>query len=159
MTIMAFMFRPLRWDDALAVARWHYPAPYELYDLGRIPLLVGVSLHWLLAPLSRLGFFAVRSGDDPLVGVFSFHRQGQTVELGLALRPDLTGRRIGLEFVEAGMEFARRTFAPATFRLDVATFNQRAIRVYERAGFVPGPRFIRYTRLGPYEFMEMTRVS
>jgi RimJ/RimL family protein N-acetyltransferase len=77
----------------------------------------------------------------------------------LALRPDLTGRRIGLGFVEAGMDFARRTFAPATFRLDVATFNQRAIRVYERAGFTPGPRFIRYTRLGPYEFMEMTRAS
>ena len=55
--------------------------------------------------------------------------------------------------------FARETFAPAAFRLDVATFNQRAIRVYERAGFVPGRRFMRYTRLGQHEFMEMTRVA
>ena len=156
---MPFMFRPLRWDDALAVGRWRYPAPYELYDLGSIALLVGVSLDRLLAPLGRMGFYAVCSGEDPLVGVFSFRRLGRTVELGLALRPDLTGRKIGLGFVEAGMDFARRTFAPAAFRLDVATFNRRAIRVYERAGFVPGPRFIRPTRLGPYEFMEMTRAS
>jgi len=156
---MAFTFRPLRWDDALAVGRWRYPAPYELYDLGRLPLLVSVALHRLLAPLGGMGFYAVRSVDDPLVGVFSFQKHGQTVELGLALRPDLTGRRIGLGFVEAGMDFARRTFAPTAFRLDVATFNQRAIRVYERAGFMPGPRFIRYTHLGPYEFMEMTRAS
>jgi ribosomal-protein-alanine N-acetyltransferase len=156
---MVFIFRPLRWNDALAVGRWHYPAPYELYDLGPIPLLASVPLHRLLAPLGRMGFYAVSSEDDPLVGVFSFRKLGRAVELGLALRPDLTGRKIGLGFVEAGMEFARSTFAPAAFRLDVATFNQRAIRVYERAGFVPGQRFIRSTRLGPYEFMEMTRAS
>jgi ribosomal-protein-alanine N-acetyltransferase len=156
---MVFMFRPLRWNDALVVGRWQYPAPYELYDLGPIPLLVSVPLHWLLAPLGRMGFYAVDSEDDQLVGVFSFRKLGRTVELGLALRPDLTGRKIGQGYVEAGMDFARGTFAPAAFRLDVATFNQRAIRVYERAGFVAGPRFIRSTRLGPYEFMEMTRAS
>lgn len=155
---MAFLFRPLGWGDALEVARWRYPAPYQLYDLGRAPLLISVALHRLLAPFGQVGFYAVGSGGDPLVGVFSLQQQGRrTVELGLALRPDLTGRRIGLGFVEAGMEFARATFAPAWFRLDVAVFNQRAIRVYERAGFVRGPRFMRYTRLGPQEFMEMTR--
>jgi ribosomal-protein-alanine N-acetyltransferase len=143
----------------MAVGRWHYPPPYELYDLGRIPLLVSVLLHRVCAPLGRMGFYAVDSEDERLVGVFSFRKLGRTVELGLALRPDLTGRRIGLGFVGAGMDFARSTFAPAAFRLDVATFNQRAIRVYERAGFVRGPHFVRSTRLGPYEFMEMTRAS
>lgn len=154
---MAFVFRPLGWSDALAVAGWRYPPPYELYDLGRGPLLVSVSLHRLLAPLRLLGFYAVQREDDPLAGVFSFRKLGPAIELGLALRPDLTGRSIGLTFVESGMEFARGRFAPATFRLDVAMFNQRAIRVYERAGFVPGRRFVRYTRFGPQEFMEMTR--
>lgn len=154
---MDYEFRPLRWGDALAVARWRYPQPYDLYDLGRVPLLVSVSAHWLLAPLGRLGFYAVQSAGDPLVGVFSFNKVGRTVELGVALRPDLTGRHLGLEFVEAGMQFARATFAPAAFRLDVALFNQRAIRVYRRAGFVPEARFVRDTRLGPYECMEMCR--
>jgi ribosomal-protein-alanine N-acetyltransferase len=156
---MDFEFRPLGWEDALAISRWRYPAPYELYDLGRFPLLVSVLLHRLLAPLGWISFYAVQVGDDPLGGVFSFNRSGRTVELGLGLRPDLTGRSIGLGFVEAGMDFARRSFAPAAFRLDVATFNQRAINVYQRAGFRPGSRFIRYTHLGPYEFMEMTRAA
>jgi len=157
--VMSFVFRPLSWGDALDVARWRYPPPYQMYDLSRAPLLISVALHRLLAPIGRMGFYAVSSAGDPLVGVFSFHKLGRTVELGLALRPDLTGRRIGLGFVEAGMEFARANFAPAQFRLDVALFNQRAIRVYERAGFVRGPRFVRYTRVGPQEFMEMTRLA
>lgn len=154
---MDFVFRPLGWHDTQTVAAWRYPAPYELYDLSRSSLLVGVGLHRLLAPLRAVGFYAVQWRDIPLAGVFSFRRQGTTVELGLGLRPDLTGRGIGLAFVQAGMAFARGEFAPVAFRLDVATFNQRAIRVYERAGFVPGRRFVRYTRLGPHEFMEMTR--
>lgn len=154
---MGFAFRPLRWSEALAVADWRYPPPYELYDLGRASLLMSVSLHQVLAPLRLLGFYAVQHEQDRLAGVFSFRRLGPAVELGLALRPDLTGRKLGLEFVEAGMEFARGRFAPVAFRLDVAIFNLRAIRVYQRAGFVPGRRFVRYTRFGPHEFMEMTR--
>lgn len=154
---MPFYFQPLSWNEALAVARWHYPPPYQLYDLARGPLLSSVVLHRAMAPLRWLGFYAVRSADDPLVGVFSFRRLGPALEIGVALRPDLTGAGQGLAFVQAGLAFGRSTYAPASFRLDVASFNQRAIRVYQRAGFVAGQRFTRYTRLGRYEFMEMSR--
>jgi ribosomal-protein-alanine N-acetyltransferase len=37
--------------------------------------------------------------------------------------------------VHAGLRFARETYSPPAFRLTVAAFNHRAIRVYERAGF------------------------
>jgi hypothetical protein len=59
----------------------------------------------------------------------------------LGMRPDLTGRGLGEEFVHAGLRFARETYSPPAFRLTVATFNQRAIRVYERAGFEIVERF------------------
>lgn len=154
---MTYDFRPLGWGEALRVARWRYPPPYELYDLARGPLLASVALHRVLAPLGRLGFFSAHAPAQSLVGLFSFRVSARTVELGLALRPDLTGQRLGLEFVQAGMDFARDTYAPRRFRLDVAIFNRRAIQVYTRAGFVPGRRFTRYTRLGLQEFMEMTR--
>ena len=51
------------------------------------------------------------------------------------MRPDLTGRGLGEEFVHAGLRFAREVYSPPAFRLTVAAFNRRAIRVYERAGF------------------------
>jgi ribosomal-protein-alanine N-acetyltransferase len=46
------------------------------------------------------------------VGFLQFERKGQTVEVGLGLRPDLTGRKLGLGYMLAGLEFARRHFSP-----------------------------------------------
>ena len=155
---MSFVFRPLRWRDARVVASWHYAEPYTFYDLGLAPLLAHVVLHRLFA-LGALGYYGVWNEQEALVGVFSYYREGRTVEIGLALRPDLTGRRLGLEFLRAGLAFGRQLFAPTVFRLDVATFNQRAIRVYERAGFASGKRFVKQTHKGPIEFMEMTRLA
>ncbi len=80
-------------------------------------------------------YFSVDDRHQQLVGFFQFKPQGDIVEVGLGLRPDLTGQGMGLAFVQTGLAFAQMRFAPQQFRLAVATFNLRAMRVYARAGF------------------------
>jgi ribosomal-protein-alanine N-acetyltransferase len=69
----------------------------------------------------------------------------------------LTGSGRGLSFLLAGLEFAREQYAPTQFRLMVAAFNQRAIRVYERAGFRRGESYTHRTNGGEYAFLRMER--
>jgi ribosomal-protein-alanine N-acetyltransferase len=59
--------------------------------------------------------------------------------------------------VEQGLDFARGRYAPQRFRLDVAEFNERAAKVYERAGFVRTRSFPEETNGGTYPFLEMER--
>ena len=140
-------------EEARQIAAWRYEPPYSFYDAdadaGDLAMLLGRE--------SREGrYFSAFSGDA-LVGFFEFKCDGDDVVIGLGLRPDLTGRGLGLPFLEAGMAFARERFRPSRFRLSVATFNERAIRVYERAGFLPLRTYDHETAGALHPFLEMTR--
>jgi RimJ/RimL family protein N-acetyltransferase len=104
-------------------ARWRYPPPYDFYnDDGR-------------RPLNPERFYAVLTDDGTIAGFYFFGERGDALFYGLGLRPDLTGRGLGVAFVNAGLDFAREQLGARRFVLDVAEFNARAIHVYEQAGF------------------------
>ena len=48
------------------------------------------------------------------------------LDYALGLRPDLTGRGLGLEFFRAGLAFARERYQPQRVYLHVAEFNEWA---------------------------------
>ena len=118
-------------EHAQAIAGWRYEFPYEWYDTasdpGRIELFAN--------PARRDGLRAVVDDDGELIGFFNFVPEGDEVRVGLGIRPDLTGRGLGAQFIEAGLGYARKEWSPKKFRLWVAWWNERALRAYRRAGF------------------------
>jgi ribosomal-protein-alanine N-acetyltransferase len=151
----AFRFRPLTQADAEAIAVWHYPEPFSFYDWAEDP----GDLAELLDPALRGdAYFAVEDDASELIGFFSFKRRDPTtVEIGLGLHPERTGKGLGAAFLEAGLDHGRARFEPAQFVLAVATFNRRAITVYERAGFAAVRVYMHSTNGGDWEFVEMRR--
>jgi RimJ/RimL family protein N-acetyltransferase len=131
---LRFILEPITPRDAQAISRWRYDGH---------PTSVDSLLD------TRLLYHAVHDERGDLVGYFCFGEDARvtagrrlgvygretSLDVGLGMRPDLTGRGLGEEFVQAGLRFARENYSPPGFRLTVATFNRRAIRVYERAGF------------------------
>jgi [ribosomal protein S18]-alanine N-acetyltransferase len=159
----AYLFVPMDDEQARAVVSWRYEPPYDFYDMAKDP----EGLEDLLgSPERREGYYAALSKNE-LVGFFSYGAGGRLpsfdypddgyLDVGLGLRPDLTGKGLGLGFVHAGLEFGQRRFDPAGFRLFVATFNERAISVYERAGFRRGQIHVHHTSGADYPFLLMTR--
>jgi [ribosomal protein S18]-alanine N-acetyltransferase len=141
-------------EDAREISCWHYEPPFDFYDATSDQ----DDLEELLDPERREGtYFSAFGEDGSLVGFFQFENEGKTVDLGLGLRPDLNGQRLGVEYLLAGLEFARKRFTPDRFTLSVATFNERAIRVYEHAGFRRGAVFTHHTNGGEYLFLAMER--
>jgi RimJ/RimL family protein N-acetyltransferase len=59
------------------------------------------------------------------------------------------------------LDYARREWSPHTFRLYVASWNERAVRLYERLGFREvGERHVRtFEKFGEHEFMCMERAA
>jgi ribosomal-protein-alanine N-acetyltransferase len=160
---LRFTLTPITRADAQAISRWRYDGPYAVYNGNP------ASVASLLQP--RYFYHSVHDEHGELVGYFCFgedarvsagRRSGlydreDALDVGLGMRPDLTGRGLGEQFVRAGLEFADETYSPPAFRLTVATFNRRAIRVYERAGFEPVETFGATRLHGEKEWLLMRR--
>lgn len=129
---MRFDLEPLRQEHALAIAGWRYAEPYAFYDPGAHP----EGRAELLDPVRRGSrYFAALQRGGGLAGYFEFTLRGESLEIGLGLRPDLTGRGLGRGFALHGLAYGRRAFEPRAFELAVAAWNGRAIRTYTRLGF------------------------
>ena len=151
--------------DAAAITGWRYAPPYHFYNTA--PDIAA----YLLDPANA--YFAAYAVDGALAGFFCYGAEAQvfgghvaglysgddTLDFGLGMRPDLTGRGSGAAFVAAGLAFGRGRYRPHAFRLSVACFNTRAIRVYTQAGFVPGPVFPSPTAHGEVPFLLMRRAE
>jgi len=149
-----FLLRPMTTADAHTIAAWRYAGVYAFYDFTADP----ADLAELLTPETwGRSYFSVDDMNQELVGFFQFKQQGDVIDIGLGLRPDLTGKGYGLSFVVAGLNFAQRRFTPRQFRLAVAAFNRRALRVYACAGFQAICTYLQATNGSQYEFIEMVR--
>jgi [ribosomal protein S18]-alanine N-acetyltransferase len=120
---------------AADIVTWRYAAPYDCYDM------TDVDPDFIASPES--GYFALVN-DGGLIGFRSFGPDGQVpgwiydasaLDTGGGLRPELTGQGLGRAAISTGLDFGRQKFAPAAFRVTIATFNVRAQRVVESLGF------------------------
>ena len=140
-------------SEAEEIIAWKYPGEYAFYDMERD---VEDMAELRAAHVRAEKYFSVFSGHE-LVGFFEFALEKETVEIGLGLRPDLTGRGLGKDFLETGLDFARQRYRPLRFQLRVATFNGRAIKLYEQAGFVRDMIYTHDFYGTPYDFLVMSR--
>jgi ribosomal-protein-alanine N-acetyltransferase len=155
--------QPMRKNEAIDVARWKYKPPYSLYNMN--------GDNETIEELLDGSYFSVSNEQSELIGYFCFgpnaevpgghklslYKDKMALDIGLGMHPDLTGRGLGLGFLNAGLVFARGKYGVDRFRLSVATFNQRAIAVYEKAGFKPVQTFMSRTKNDEIEFLLMVK--
>lgn len=146
MTTIEFVFRPLEETHARAMLDWHYEAPYDVYDLRGSDadaivqdlLTPEYAYHAVLTPEGELVAFCCLGADAQVPGG---DYRTEALDIGLGVRPDLTGQGTGSAYLQAVLDFAQRTWSPTTYRVTIAAFNVRARRVWQKAGFLPVQRF------------------
>ena len=131
-----YAIQPMDATHADIITRWHYEGQYHIYSMdGTYDELLNGDYYILLCDGTLIGFYCYgKSARVPLHG-YDYEDNG-CLDMGLGLSPDLCGQGIGASFIKAGILFARDAFSLQCVRLTVAGFNQRAIKVYERAGFL-----------------------
>ncbi|KMM38060.1 GNAT family N-acetyltransferase [Guptibacillus hwajinpoensis] len=151
---MNYHFKIMNQNEVEKVISWKYEGVYAFYDME--------------ADMEDLREFREFAADnrnywsvyekEMLVGFFSYHDQDlNQVEIGLGMNPEMVGQGYGLSFLEAGIEKAIDLYQPSSLSMSVAEFNKRAIKVYQKAGFIKENTFVQRTNGGMYPFVSMIK--
>jgi RimJ/RimL family protein N-acetyltransferase len=143
--------RPFVRDDVERMQAW---TPYEDLRFLSYNMPPGSRRQndaWFERNVLRSGrqyFAAVRKADGSLIGVISLREiqratHPTSARLGITLGSEHTGQGYGTEAMALFLDVFFTHLGFDLMKLDVAAFNGRAIRVYEKCGFRTVGRFYR----------------
>ena len=137
-------------SDFEQIVRWEYPAPYDVYNISPSDWEETIAYFHELQD----DFVVIYDDEGTLLGFCSFGTDGQVpggdysasplafpLDLGMGIRPDLTGEGQGQKYLTAVLAYARQTFQPTHLRATIAVFNKRAQNMVKRANFVQTDQF------------------
>ncbi len=149
-------------EHGVLISKWIYKEPFSIYSMDGSEECLNELLHGF--------YFMVNDEDKNLIGylcfgasarvpagnLFEVYNDKDCMDIGLGINPALCGQGLGKNFMSCGLDYARRFLAAKRFRLTVASFNTRAVKVYESVGFRKITSFVRKSDGGEVEFWVMT---
>jgi ribosomal-protein-alanine N-acetyltransferase len=123
-------------EDGRMICEWRYLAPYDLYRWPPWETMVTQGREFGDENIRQSQYMSVRGEQGQLVGYVQFFEMDRTLRLGMGLRPDCCDLGWGATLTRMAVQEARRRQPGAEVDLEVEQWNKRAIRVYEKAGFV-----------------------
>lgn len=126
-------------EKAIEILGWKYEPPYDFYNNEfsdeSVKELINEPYRFVSDEDNRLlGFYCTGTASQVPIGNQYGAYDQEFIDIGLGLRPDLTGIGLGYSFIKF---ILNEIECDKPVRLTVATFNKRAIRLYENVGFVP----------------------
>ncbi len=143
---MSYMIRRMNEDYAVQILSWRYNPPYDFYNnelnLDNVRELLDNAYYTVLDENERLVvFFCMgNSAKVPIGNQFGAYSE-EMVDIGIGMKPALTGQGHGGAFFSFVLGYIQDTYKEIPIRLTVAKFNQRAIHLYEKYGFVKRMEF------------------
>lgn len=145
--MLAFNFMQMKEENAATIAKWKYEEPYSIYNMDEsnesILELMNGEYYCVLYPDNVLiGYICIRDAARVPGGYENgIYSSDKNIDIGLGLKPELTNKGFGYNFLTSSIHFLKERYDIHDFQLVVAAFNERAIKVYERVGFVKGVHF------------------
>ena len=146
---------------AKEIACWVYEEPYSIYSFDgndhAIDELMDGTYYYALNDCNALiGYICLgRSACVPAGFAAGVYQRNDVIDFGLGMRPDLCGKGQGISFLKAGLDYTKNLIDNNKLRLTVASFNKRAISVYEKMGFLKQDSFKKQSVVNNIEFQTM----
>lgn len=134
------------------ITAWEYEGEYAIYNAT--PYAEQKKKGFGFAnPLNH--FYSFYAGEE-LVGFINLYEEKTEVFFGIGVAPAHCGKGYGRQMTEIACTLSRRLFPGKPLYLEVRTWNTRAVRCYQKAGFrIVGEPLRQTTFLGEGLFYRM----
>ena len=139
-------------EEKYSICQWKYSGEYAIYD--GMPYEEQKKRGFGFAnPQNRL--YSFHDGTK-LVGFINLFEEEREVFFGIGVSPKDCGRGYGQQMTRKACEISKRLFAGKPMYLEVRTWNTRAVKCYEKAGFrIQGEPIRQATSIGEGVFYHM----
>lgn len=120
--------------EAREAVGWRYGGEYAVYNFPSWDECAARSWSITDAAKRENAYFSVRYAGS-FLGFFHIMDRPGRVELGVGMKPELCGQGHGRMLVALALAKILETRGRTAVQLSVRTFNTRAVRCYEHAGF------------------------
>ena len=145
---------PLTEEHKRAICAWDYPREYALYNLPPYEEMQEKQ-QGFCHPERGANFHGFSEGET-LVGFVNLREEETEVFVGIGVNPVLCGKGYGQEILRQIRGMSQSFHPGKRMYLQVRTWNRRAIRCYEKAGFrIDGEAFEQVTGSGKGIFYRM----
>ena len=140
-------------EEKQIVCKWKYDGDYAIYNPA--PLEEQEKLHRGFAD-PKNNYYSFLDGTR-LIGYINLIEEETAVRFGIGVNPALCNQGYGQQITRIARELSHERYPGKPIILEVRTWNLRAVRCYEKAGFqIVGEPIKRTTPIGEGQFFRMT---
>ncbi|MGL5189693.1 MAG: GNAT family N-acetyltransferase [Cetobacterium sp.] len=144
-------------SEAREVVSWKYEGRYSVYNYPTWKELCELKWGIVIKEKREKEFYTVFDKEKVLYAYIRFQKKDEYYLIGLGLKPEVCGKGEG----DILMELIKNIAALLNeniklLKLEVRTFNKRAIKCYLKAGFRYESKYFKTTITGVEEFYTMS---
>ena len=150
------VYRNLSEDAKRQICAWKYGGEYDLYNLPAYEEMQ-VRQIGFMNPQREKNYYGFW-GESILVGFVNILEEKEEVFIGIGVNPDLCNKHYGQRMLLITYEISKKLYPDKPLYLEVRTWNIRAVKCYQKAGFrIDGQAYELTTGIGTGTFYRMIR--
>ena len=139
-------------EEKLEICEWKYVGEYAIYNLPSYEEQIAAR-RGLANP--RNCFYSFCDGKK-LIGYINLVEEESGIFFGIAVHPDCCNQGYGQKMTRLGRVLSHQLYSGKPLYLEVRTWNTRAVKCYEKAGFrIVGEPVVKITSIGEGSFYQM----
>ncbi len=145
---------PTTEEEKILITEWKYEGEYSVYNAEPYEEQKKKGFGFANPQNHFYSFY----DEKKLIGFINLYEEKTEVFFGIGVKPEECGKGYGSQMTEIACKISRELFPGKPLYLEVRTWNQRAVRCYEKAGFhIVGEPIRQTTSAGEGVFYHMIR--